>query len=504
MYMPGTPFRFTPYAVRVAAVLAVLLPAGCAVGPDFVPPEPPKAARYTEQPVALNAAAQTPEKDFGNAPETAAQSLTQGKLPARWWEMFQNPKVNGLVDRAFSASASLEKARAALVQAQELWRAEAGIVWSPAVDATASATPQQITTAPMGSPPGMLRPAPFTLYSAGLSASYTFDLFGGNRRQLEALAAQVSFQEYELEAARLSLASNIVACAARDAGIRALIQATKNMLANRKKQVAIAQNQQQAGGASPLAVSVRKRELAELAATLPPLERALASNRHQLAVLVGSPPSEAALSEFTLQELALPRQLPVSLPGDLVRQRPDIRATEALLHKASAEVGVATANLYPRLTLVGSAGYNANHRSGLFLDSAGVWSIGASLLQPIFRGGELRARKRAGEAGLDMAAAAWKETVLHGYEDVANALSALESGTKTLAATREAAQEANKAYGVARQQYAVGAISLLDTLDAERKYYQMTLAEIQATLDRYTQTVTLFQALGGGWQQTAP
>ncbi len=486
------PRRLLP---RFALFTLLLCISGCAVGPDFVPPQPPRAERYTEAELPPATASSSLAQQGG-----AAQTFEQGSLPAEWWRLFRSPKAEALVHRSLFANPGITQATAALEKAKALWRAEAGAVWSPAVDASVSATPQQIRTASLGSPAGMPDPSPFTLYNAGINVSYTLDLFGGGRRSLEALAASISYRDYELRAARLSLAANVMAAAVRDAGTRELIALTRSMIADRKRQVATSEARLRAGGTSRLEVATRKRELAELEATLPPLERALAANRHSLAILLGYAPSEAALPEFSLADFTLPERLPLSLPGNLVRQRPDIQATEALLHKASAEVGVATANLYPRLTITGSAGYMAAHSADLFLDSSSVWSVGANLLQPLFRGGELRARKKAAEAAYDEAAAAWKERVLQGYADVADALAALESGSRTLAATSAASVEAEAVRSTVRQQYRAGGVSLLDSLDAERKYQQMRLAEVQAIMDRYTQTISLFQALGGGWE----
>ncbi len=485
---------------------------GCAAGPNFVPPAPPDVSGYAER--ALPAQTAAPKDGLRLPPSggtkihagdahpslAEAQRFSQGKLPVLWWKLFGNPQMDVLVERALRVSPNLEQARAALARARELWRAEAGAVWAPAVDISASATPRQINAAAMGSPETMARQSPFTVYAAGLSVGYTFDFFGGGRRKLEALAAEISFRSYELEAARLTLISGVLLCCVREAGIRALIDSTEEMLETRSRQLKVETDKLQAGGVSMAELAIRNRELAELAATLPPLERALAASRNQLAVLVGASPATAELPRFFLRDFALPGEIPLILPGELVRQRPDIKAAEALLHKATAQVGAAAAQLYPSLNLTGGAGYSSTSHTGIFLDSASVWNVGLSLLQPVFRGGELLARKRAAEAEMDMALAAWKETALRGYADVANALAALESGAKTLAATREAAREADKSRAIARRQYALGGISLLEFLDADRKYHEMTLGRIQAEMDRLAQTVALFQALGGSWK----
>ncbi len=525
---PRAPIPHPPKLFGLVFFFCCLLSA-CAVGPDFAPPAPPPAERYTEAPLP-ETTAEADRRTIPPLPETAvpakspeqappgmadaefhpssgaAQRFAAGNLPRSWWDLFQSPKAAELVLLALGNNPGLDRAKAALDRASHLYRAEAGAVWSPAVNANLSAVRQQINPDAMGmpsltQPPGMSggdRPGPFTLYSAGLSVSYTLDIFGGNRRALEALDAEAEYRAFELEAARLALAANVMDCAIREAGLRELIRAAQSMIDARRQQAQTAGAQLRAGGLSPLEASVRRRELAEVSATLPPLERALAAERHRLAILLGYPPDHAALPAFSLADFTLPQELPLCLPADLVRRRPDVRAAESLLRKATAQAGVAAANLYPRLTLTGSAGYSATGDNDLFASSANVWSIGASLLQPVFRGGELLYRKKAAESALAEAEAAWRETVLRAYADVADALAALQSGANTLAATREAAREAQTARDIAAARYQAGGVSRMDLLDADRRRNQMRLAEIQAVMDRYAQTVMLFQALGGG------
>ncbi|MDR2549232.1 MAG: efflux transporter outer membrane subunit [Desulfobulbus sp.] len=482
-------------------VLLCLLPAGCTVGPDFKPLEPAGASRFTEerQPEAI--AGIPADEDRGVAGN--AQVLVPGPPHTQWWEQLGNEKMSGLVERALSHSPDLARIRAVLRQAEETWRVEAGEVWFPALDLTASATPQQLNMAQMGSsgslPASMpYAPSPFTQYTAGVNLRYTLDILGQGRRQLEALAAQVDRQQYALEAARLSLAGTVAVAAVRDAETRASIATVRTMLDIRRQQVAIAQAKNKAGGASTYAVSTAKNDLADLAATLPPLEQTLSANRHQLAILLGSPPSEAHLPEFSLEDFTLPTRLPLALPGEVVRGRPDVREAEALVHQATAEVGVAVADLYPGITLVGSAGYSVSRpiddKPALFLDHAGVWSVGISLFQPLFQGGALQARKRMKEAGAEEAHAAWQQVVLRAYADVADCLGALGTGARTLVATADAAHEARTRYLLAQHQYDLGAINLADLLEADLKWRQAMLAETEARANRFVQTLALLQA----------
>jgi NodT family efflux transporter outer membrane factor (OMF) lipoprotein len=377
-----------------------------------------------------------------------------------------------------------------------------GAVFVPAVDGVASANRQKMTGAVMGQ-----ENAPsstFSLYNASVNVSYTFDIFGGARREIEALEAKVNYQQYQLEAARLALTANIVTTAVKEASFRAQIQATRAIVTAQEQQLAIVEQQYELGGVSRSDVLAQQTQVAVARATLPPLEKGLGQTRHQLAVLVGKFPSEAsALPEFTLEELKLPQELPVSLPSSLVRQRPDIQASEALLHAASAQIGVATANMYPRITLSGSLGSEALKLSNLFGPGTGVWSLGAGLLQPLFHGGELSARRRAAIASYDGAAAQYRLTVLQAFQSVADVLRALDSDAASLKAQAEAAASARESLAISQKQFDLGSVSYLSVLNAQRQYQLTSVSLAQAQAARVADTAALFQALGGGWWNRA-
>jgi NodT family efflux transporter outer membrane factor (OMF) lipoprotein len=285
----------------------------------------------------------------------------------------------------------------------------------------------------------------------------------------------------------------------KQASLRAQINATQDILTAQEKQLEVVERQFQVGGVSGSDVLLQRTQVAQTRALLPPLERDLAQAGHQLAVLAGKLPSEAVLPAFTLEALKLPQELPVSLPSSLARQRPDIRAAEALLHQASAQIGVATANLYPQTTLTGSYGSLATRTGDLFSSGAGIWSLGASILQPLFHGGELTARRRAAVAAYDQAAAQYRETVLQAFQNVADTLRALEADARTLKAQAEAESLARDTLDLIRKQFELGAVSYLSLLDAQRQYQQVRINLIQAQAARYADTAALFQALGGGW-----
>jgi len=474
---------------RIAlAALTALLPAGCMVGPNFQRPEAPTTARYTETPLPAETA---------SAPGTggAAQRFVSGaELSAQWWSLYRSEPLDRLIHEALAASPTLAAARATLRQAQENLAARTGALLYPAVNANASATREKVSNAPFGAPGATL----FNLYNASVDVSYMLDLFGGNRRQLEALQATVDYQDYQLEAAHLALTANIATAAIQEASLRAQIQATRDILAAEQEVVRRVQRQYQLGGAARLDLVAVQSQAAQTEATIPPQEASLALVRHQLAILVGRLPSEAALPEFNLDTLHLPEDLPVSLPSELARQRPDIRAAEALLHQASAQIGVATANLYPQVTLSGSVGVEALQLHNLFA-GPGLWSIGAGLLQPIFRGGELEAERRAAIAAYDAAQGQYQETVLQAFRNVADALRALEEDARTVKAQADAEALARDRLELTRKQYELGGTSYLALLDAQRQFALARVALVRVQGNRYADTAALFQALGGGW-----
>jgi NodT family efflux transporter outer membrane factor (OMF) lipoprotein len=282
--------------------------------------------------------------------------------------------------------------------------------------------------------------------------------------------------------------------------LRAQIKATEDILAAQEKQLEVVEHQFQLGAVALPDVLAQQTQRAQTRTTLLPLKKELAQSRHQLAVLTGRLPSEAlALPEFDLDGLQLPEELPLSLPSSLVRQRPDIRAAEALLHAASAQVGVATANLYPQLTLTGSYGSEAAKLNTLFTGSTAVWSLGAGLLQPLFHGGELTARRRAAVAAYDQAAAQYRAVVLQAFQNVADVLWALDADAGILVAQSDAEKSARDSLDLTQKQFLLGAISYLSLLNAERQYQQARIGLVQAQAVRFADTAALFQALGGGW-----
>jgi NodT family efflux transporter outer membrane factor (OMF) lipoprotein len=469
-----------------AAWAAATLVAGCAVGPNFRRPAAPEVDGYTREPLpAQTASAETPGG--------AAQRFVPGQdIPGQWWTLFRSPQLNALIEQALKANPDLQAAQAALREAKENVYAQRGALF-PAVDATASASRQKSSIA--SATPSSI----YNLYNASVSVSYTLDLFGGTRRRVEALAAQAEDQRFQLEAAYLTLTSNMVTAAVQEASLRAQIAATQDIIKIQSEQLDVLQRQFELGAVSRAAVLAQQATLAQTQATLPPLEKQLAQVRNQLTALAGRFPSQDGGETFDLPSLQLPQDLPLSLPSQLVEQRPDVRSAEARLHEANAEIGVATANMLPQLTLSADLGSAALEAGKLFSAGTAVWSIASSLTQPIFQGGTLLHKKRAAVAAHDQAAAQYRSTVLSAFQDVANALRALQSDADALKTQVAAERSAADSLAITQRQFQLGAVSYLSLLDAQRTYQQARIALVQAQATRYADTAALFQALGGGW-----
>jgi NodT family efflux transporter outer membrane factor (OMF) lipoprotein len=472
-------------------LLSVFALGGCAVGPDFHAPAAPDTPSYTHeaQPATTVAAG-------GTAGSSQAFIAAQNATPM-WWMQFHCDALNRLVDQALQRSPTLAQARAKLVEARENYTAQAGATQFPSIDARLSGVRQKVDIAAFGIS-GVPNPGPFTLYNASVSVSYALDIFGGNRRALEALMAQVDYQSFELAAARLALAGNVVSTAVRRASLQQQIALTQGIVDAQAQQLAITEARFALGGVSQLDVRSQRTLLAQTRASLPALATQRAQADHQLAILLGVAPSQMDSEEPALDALTLPQTLPLTLPSTLVRERPDIRASEALLHQASANIGVATANLYPQFVLSAGAG-SERMRVADIVSGLNIWNAGLNLTQPIFHGGELRAKQRAAQAAYDAALAGYQQTVLQALQQVADTLKALENDAQALQARDEAAQQAQASLDIAHAQYAIGGVSQFGLLDSQRQALQSALDRTRAQADRFADTAALFQSLGGEW-----
>lgn len=473
----------------VLAVAAVLL-GSCAVGPDFKAPPAPKSQQYT-------AAALPAKTTASEGPAGVPQTYVYGAdIPAQWWTLFHSAKLNALVDEALKASPDVAAAQAALREAHENVLAQQGGLW-PSVDANGSAVREKISGAEFGQP--QAGSIIYSLFNATANVSYTLDIWGGVRRGVEAQRAIAEYENFQLEATYLSLTANVVTTAIEVASLRAQIEATEQIIAADRKQLQTVQKQLTLGGVSRLDVLTQQTQLATEMASLQPLRKQLQQNRNLLTVLLGRSPDQPADDAFALDDLTLPADLPVSVPASLVAQRPDVRAQEATLHEASANIGVATANMLPQLTITAEYGGTSTKFSDLLKSSSNVWSIGAGITQPVFHGGELLHKKRAAVAAYDQAAAQYRGTVLTALRNVADSLYALDADATALLDQDMAAQAAADTLKVTRSRYSAGSISPLDLLVIERTYHLARISQLQAEAARYADTAALFQALGGGW-----
>ena len=470
---------------------AVGLLTGCAVGPNFKSPDAPHSA--LTQAGQLRA---TPAADA--SPGGEAQRFVEGMdIPGQWWTLFQSAPLNALIERALSMSPTLQAAQAALRQANENAAAQRGSYY-PSVSGTLQSQRHKASGASFGVP-GFPSSYFYNLQTASVNVAYTLDAFGGTRRQVEALQAQAEYQRFALEASYLTLTSNIVTTAINEASLRAQIDATDAIARSQQKQLDILQVRFTAGGASRADVLQQQATLQATLAGLPLLRSQLAQQRNQLAAYVGSLPADYSGAAFTLDSLHLPQDVPVSLPSKFVEQRPDVREYSALLHQATAQVGVATANMLPQITLTAAYGQDATAWANIFLPGSNVFSLIGSLTQPIFKGGQLKHQRRAAVAAAQQAAANYQATVITAFQNVSNTLYALQADAEALAAQTVAASTAAGSRALVQAQFKSGAASFVQVLSAEQTEQNAAVALVKARAQRFADTAALFQALGGGW-----
>ncbi|MGH6673715.1 MAG: efflux transporter outer membrane subunit [Xanthobacteraceae bacterium] len=473
----------------IAGALTLSLLSACAVGPDFKVPLAPAGAGYTPE----DHAAGTAAIDVTGG---ASQKFEPGRdIPGEWWTLFHSRELDGLIAAALRNNPSLQAAQAALWQAKENLYAQRGKLF-PTVSANGSGTREQFSPAEFGETGA---PFIFNLFQATVNVSYAPDVFGGQRRQIEAQAALADYQRFELEATYLTLTANVVTAAVAEASLRGQIAATRDIIKTETDQLNVVQQQFNVGAANKTDVLTQQSEVATTQATLPPLEKQLEQQRHVLLALTGRFPNARPRDHLTLAVLRLPTHLPLSLPSQLVEQRPDVRAAEAQLHQASAQIGVAIANRLPQFTLTGDYGAAGSKIATLFSPSTIIWSAAASGTQSLFDGFTLLHQERAAKAAYAEAQAQYRNTVLGAFQNVADALRALQLDAATLKAQAAALRAASATLDLAHGQYRLGAIAYVTLLNSERSYTQARLALVQAQAARLADTAALFQALGGGW-----
>ncbi len=474
------------------AFVAMAIAAGCTVGPDFKAPDKPAIEGYTPENL-------VPRTASAPVHGGEAQSLTFGAdIPGQWWQLYRSTELDALVEQALKANPDLDAAQASLRQANELLYAQQGALF-PTISANGSGT-QQLSN---GLQTGLPSTTMFGVTTASLSVSYALDVWGGTRRQVESQAALAEYQRFQLEATYLTLTSNVVVAAVNLASLRGQIAATNEIIRLQADSLKLVQTQFSMGGASQADVLAQQATLTQSQATLPPLQKQLAQQRNQLMTLLGKPPTEDAGQGLQLASLRLPQDLPLSLPSQLVEQRPDVRSAEAQLHAASANIGVAVANQLPQFTITGQLGTAAAGLGSLFGPGTALWSIGASVAQTLLDGGQLEHKKRAAVAAFDKAAAQYRSTVLLAFQDVANALRALQADADALAATTAAERAAQQSLDLSQQEYQFGSISYLTLLNAQQTYQNALINRVKAQAARFADTAALFLALGGGWWNRA-
>ena len=477
---------------RLARTGLALLCCGCAVGPDFVRPDPPDVDRYGSEAVPAR---------IESANGDSVQRLELGReIADEWWTLFRSPDLDRLLSQAVAANPTLVAARATLTQAREAVVAAQGGLY-PEIDATAGASRERsartrVSRASIGS-------ATTNLYSLGVGVSYALDVFGGVRRSIEQEEAFFDSQHYELAAAYLTLTGNAVTQAIAIASLRAQLAASEQIVADDEDNLALVQRKFDAGKAARSDVLTAQTQLASDRTLLPPLRQELSAARHALAVLAGELPARYAPPDCELAAFIPPEEIPVTLPSDLVRERPDILAAEARLHAASAAIGVATADLFPKLTLSGSLGTQALTTAALFSSPASAWMLAADAAAPIFRGGTLRAQRRAAIAAYDASLATYQQTVHVGFQQVADLLSALAHDRESTDAQRALFDSASEALRLQRIGYEAGKTDALRLIDAQRSYQQASLDLARAQAQQLQNSALLVVALGRGWSDAA-
>jgi NodT family efflux transporter outer membrane factor (OMF) lipoprotein len=460
------------------------------VGPDFHAPAPPTVAGYTASPLpARTAAAPTPAG--------AAQRFVAGlDVSGRWWTSFGSPALDALVDRALAANPDLQAAQAALRVAREAYYAQRGALL-PTLDAGYGLTRQKVSQ--VVAPPLASNVDLYTLHTAQLNVGYVPDLFGGVRRQVESAQAQAESQRFQTEAAYLTLTSNLVAAAIQEASLRDQIAATRGAIEAQSRALQALRDQFARGEIARGDVAAQASALAQLEQSLPPLEKQRAQQADLIAILTGRPPAEVAEDGLRLSDLRLPTTLPVSLPAALVAQRPDVRAAQAALHAASAQIGVAAAARLPNIVLSANAGGASTAVGRLFSPGDVTWALAGSVTQPIFQGGALLHRQRGAQAAYAQAEAQYRSTVLTSFQNVADSLQALQSDASALAAAARAEREAADSLAIAQDAFRHGQVNSIAVFNAEQARQQARLGRVQAEGARLADTAALFEALGGGW-----
>jgi NodT family efflux transporter outer membrane factor (OMF) lipoprotein len=475
------------------ALAALVLLASCAVGPDFVHPAAPEITRYTREPIAATSAADV-------ADGARQRFVLDRDIPQQWWALYRSPALNALIERSLANNPNLQSALATLRAAQQAVYAQEGKFF-PLVQANFNPTRQQ--TAASLTPIPASGASIYNLYTAQLQVSYTFDVWGLNRRTVESLQALADVQNFQVEATYLALTSNVAVAAITEASLRGQIDATNQLIAINSKMVDTLRRQFDKGLVNRSDLAVQEAALAQVKATLPPLRKTLAQQRDLLAALSGAYPADGPGETFKLANLHLPVELPVSLPSQMIEQRPDVRAAEEQLHAASAQVGVATASVLPTFTINADGGYMNTVFASLISPQSLAWSLVGNTTQTVFDGGALLHQLEGAKDTYQAAAWTYRGIVISAVQNVADSLRALQNDADALRAARDFERAASISLDLAQKQFNAGNTNVLLMLTAQQTDLQARIGVVQAQAARLTDTAALFQALGGGWWNRA-
>ena len=476
--------------MRIAAVCLCVLMVGCTVGPNYRRPPMPAPGSYTRPNVSGTTAS-------ADVPGGEAQQLAYGKdIPHDWWTLFQSQPLNALVEQSLKANPTIPAAEQALRQALELVAAQRGLFYPSIQGSSLASYQRQSATLAPNLTSNELR---YSLFTHQVTVGYTPDVFGGNRRQVESLKAQAENQRFQLEAAHLTLASNVVAAAVQEASLRAQIAASREILSISSKSLEVIRRQFQFGAVSGLEVAAQETAIAQVQQMLPPLQKQEEQNRDLLIALAGRLPSDDLDQTFDLAAFHLPEDVPLSVASKLVEQRPDVRAAESLLQATSAQIGVAAANRLPQFSITAPLGGSSSNIVKTFADGNPFWFLIGEVSGTIFDAGALRHRQRAAEAAYEQAAAQYRSTVITAFQNVADTLYALQFDAESLNAAVAAERAARRTLDITLKQQEFGAVNYLALLTAQQAYQEALIARVQAQANRLSDTAALFQALGGGW-----
>ncbi|POA41607.1 RND transporter [Pseudomonas sp. MPR-ANC1] len=465
-----TPLCFTQCAIpnMFSALAMLVMLSACSVGPDFQRPAASSSQHYDRQ----------AERQL------ADQRFAMGqRIHGDWWTALRSPKLDQVMRRAIDGNLELVAADATIRQAAASVSAAEGALY-PQVDFGATAGRQRSHN--------QAEPSIANVYAIGPRVAFDLDAFGGNRRVVEGQQALTDLQKHRYEAAYLTLTGDVARQALLLASANAQIEAVQTLVRNDAKNLDLVQRAQQSGTTTRIDVSLAETRLAQDRTLLPPLAQQRDAARHALSILAGKGPADWVAPDFNLDDFALPSSIPVSLPSEMARSRPDILQAQSELHMASAAVGVATANLYPRIELSASLAQAASGNGG-----AALWGFAAGLSAPIFNGGTLKAERQAAVEGYNAALALYQQTVIASFGQIADSLQAINHGTEQNLAQDDALRAADSSLRLNQQAYAQGENSVLQVLEAERAYEQALLGQIRVKTTRYLDTVQLFVALGG-------